>query len=152
MFFRNYFFCFFYVGLALYVAQLLFYTRKFMQAYRKTVQEVEDYYDDDEESRLAWIKTGFYSALAIGIVAIIIMFRPGLYMLFVPLYVAFYGFMVMWFINYYHRMKFAFPVLAVPQDSADATSCSGNCIRGNRPCNNSTGYKKRSHRFGRYAT
>ena len=123
MMFTDYFFCFFYVGLALYVAQLLFYTRKFMQAYRKTVQEVEDYYDDDEESRLAWIKTGFYSALAIGIVAIIIMFRPGLYMLFVPLYVAFYGFMVMWFINYYHRMKFAFPVLAVPQDSADATCC-----------------------------
>lgn len=120
MMFTDYFSGFFYVSLAAYIAQLLFYTWKFMQAYRKTVQEVEDYYDDEEESRLTWVKTGFYSALVIGIMAIVIMFRPGLYMLFVPLYVAFYGFMVMWFINYYHKMKFAFPVIAVPQDSADA--------------------------------
>lgn len=120
MMFTDYFSGFFYVSLAAYIAQLLFYTWKFMQAYRKTVQEVEDYYDDEEESRLTWVKAGFYSALVIGIMAIVIMFRPGLYMLFVPLYVAFYGFMVMWFINYYHKMKFAFPVIAVPQDSADA--------------------------------
>ena len=114
MIFTDYFLWFFYVGLAAYIAQLFFYTRKFIQAYRKTVQEVESYYDDDEESRLTWVKIGFYSALAIGIIAIIIMFRPGLYMLFVPLYVFFYGFIVMWFINYYHKMKFAFPVIAVP--------------------------------------
>ena len=120
MMFTDYFSGLFYVSLAAYIAQLLFYTWKFMQAYRKTVQEVEDYYDDEEESRLTWVKTGFYSALVIGIMAIVIMFRPGLYMLFVPLYVTFYGFMVMWFINYYHKMKFAFPVIAVPQDSADA--------------------------------
>ncbi len=123
MMFTDYSSGFFYVSLAAYIAQLLFYTRKFMQAYRKTVQEVEDYYDDEEESRLTWVKTGFYSALVIGIMAIVIMFRPGLYMLFIPLYVAFYGFMVMWFINYYHKMKFTFPVIAVPQDSADATNC-----------------------------
>lgn len=123
MMFTDYFSGLFYVSLVAYIAQLLFYTWKFMQAYRKTVQEVEDYYDDEEESRLTWVKAGFYSALVIGIMAIVIMFRPGLYMLFVPLYVAFYGFMVMWFINYYHKMKFAFPVIAVPQDSADAKNC-----------------------------
>ena len=123
MMFTDYFSGLFYVSLAAYIVQLFFYTWKFMQAYRKTVQEVEDYYDDEEESRLTWVKTGFYSALVIGIMAIVIMFRPGLYMLFVPLYVTFYGFMVMWFINYYHKMKFAFPVIAVPQDSADATNC-----------------------------
>lgn len=123
MMFTDYFSGFFYVSLAAYIVQLLFYTWKFMQAYRKTVQEVEDYYDDEEESRLTWVKAGFYSALVIGIMAIVIMFRPGLYMLFVPLYVTFYGFMVMWFINYYHKMKFAFPVIAVPQDSADASNC-----------------------------
>lgn len=120
MMFTDYFSGLFYVSLAAYIVQLFFYTWKFMQAYRKTVQEVEDYYDDEEESRLTWVKAGFYSALVIGIMAIVIMFRPGLYMLFVPLYVAFYGFMVMWFINYYHKMKFAFPVIAVLQDSADA--------------------------------
>lgn len=64
--FIDYYLWFFYTGIAAYIIQLTIYTRKFTQAYRKTVQEVEDYYDEDEENRLAWVKTGFYSALAIG--------------------------------------------------------------------------------------
>ena len=71
-----------------------------MSAYRKTVQEVEDYYDDDEESRLRWVKIGFYSALAIGGMAISVLFFTDWYKFFVPLYVLYYSFMVMWFVNY----------------------------------------------------
>ena len=63
------------------------------------------------------MKTGFYSALAIGVMAILIIFNPSWYKFFVPLYVVFYSFMVIWFVNYYHRMKFVIPVIAsVPQD------------------------------------
>lgn len=98
------------MGIAAYIIQLIIYTRKFTQAYRKTVQEVEDYYDEDEESRLAWVKTGFYSALAIGVMAISVLFFTDWYKFFVPLYVLYYSFMVMWFVNYYRRMKFAIPV------------------------------------------
>lgn len=105
--FTGSFMWFFYEGIIAYVAQLAFYTWKFMLAYRKTVQEVEDYYDDDEESRLYWVKIGFYSALAIGIMALSLLFYPGIYKFFVPLYVLFYSFIVMWFVNYYHKMKFA---------------------------------------------
>lgn len=116
--FTDYFSWFFYAGLIAYVVQLIVYTRQFISSYRKTVQEVEDYYDDDEESRLAWVKTGFYSALAIGVMAILIIFNPGWYKFFVPLYVVFYSFMVIWFVNYYHRMKFAIPIIAsVPQEA-----------------------------------
>ena len=46
--FTDYYSCFFYVGIVAYVVQLAFYTRKFTLAYQKTVQEVDDYYDDDE--------------------------------------------------------------------------------------------------------
>ena len=64
------------------------------------------------------MKTGFYSALAIGVMAILIIFNPSWYKFFVPLYVVFYSFMVIWFVNYYHRMKFVIPVIAsVPQDA-----------------------------------
>lgn len=111
-YFTDYFLWFFYAGLIAYIIQLIIYTRKFMLAYRKTVQEVEDYYDDDEESRFIWVKIGFYSALTIGIMAIFVLFFHDWYKFFVPLYVVFYSFMVMWFVNYYHRMKFAVPVIA----------------------------------------
>lgn len=111
--FTDYYLWFFYTGIAAYSIQLIIYTRTFMLAYRKTVQEVEDYYDDDEESRLTWVKTGFYSALAIGIMAISVLFFTDGYKIFVPLYVVYYSFMVMWFVNYYRRMKFVIPVMAV---------------------------------------
>ena len=110
--FTDYYYLFFYTGIIAYVVQLVFYTRKFTLAYQKTVQEVDDYYDDDEESRLRWVKIGFYSALAIGVMTLSILFYPGLYKFFVPLYVLFYSFLVMWFVNYYRRMKFAIPVIA----------------------------------------
>ena len=110
--FTDYYSWFFYVGIVAYVVQLVFYTRKFTLAYQKTVQEVDDYYDDDEESRLRWVKIGFYTALAVGVMALSILFYPGLYKFFVPLYVLFYSFMVMWFVNYYRRMKFAIPVIS----------------------------------------
>lgn len=110
--FTDYYLWFFYTGIAAYIIQLIIYTRKFTLAYYKTVQEVEDYYDEDEESRLTWVKTGFYSALAIGVMAISVLFFPILYKFFVPLYVLYYSFMVMWFVNYYRRMKFAIPVIA----------------------------------------
>ncbi|MFS3007306.1 helix-turn-helix domain-containing protein [Bacteroides thetaiotaomicron] len=116
--FTDYYLWFFYMGIAAYIIQLIIYTRKFTQAYRKTVQEVEDYYDEDEESRLAWVKTGFYSALAIGVMAISVLFFTDWYKFFVPLYVLYYSFMVMWFVNYYRRMKFAIPVIAaVPPEA-----------------------------------
>lgn len=50
--FTDYYSWFFYIGIIAYVIQLGFYTRKFTLAYQKNVQEVDDYYDDDEESRL----------------------------------------------------------------------------------------------------
>lgn len=112
---------FFYGGIIAYAVQLIIYTRKFRSAYRKTVKEVEDYYDDDEESRLRWVKIGFYSALGIGAMAISVLFFNGWYKFFVPLYVVYYSFMVMWFVNYYHRMQFAIPVIAeFPQEKREA--------------------------------
>ena len=116
--FTDYYLWFFYTGIAAYIIQLIIYTRKFTQAYRKTVQEVEDYYDEDGENRLTWVKTGFYSALAVGVMAISVLFFTDWDKFFVPLYVLYYSFMVMWFVNYYRRMKFAIPVIAaVPPEA-----------------------------------
>lgn len=112
----------FYIGLAAYIVQLIAYTRIFLRAYRQTVHEVEDYYDDDEEGRLKWAKYGFYGALAIGIMAIPAMIDHRLYLVFNPLYILFYGAMVSWFGNYCRKMHFALPVISpVPKKEQAAT-------------------------------
>ena len=116
--FADYYWGLFYAGIVAYIIQLVVYTRLFMSAYHRTVREVEDYYDNDEEYRLSWIKTGFYSALVVGVMAIPVLFFTALYKYFVPLYVLYYSFMVMWFVNYYRRMKFAMPVITVVPSAA----------------------------------
>lgn len=116
--FADYYLHFLYAGITAYIIQLIIYTRKFMLAYRKTVQEIEDYYDEDEENRLRWVKVGFYSALIIGIMALFILFFPELYKFFVPLYVIFYSFMVMWFVNYHRKMLFAIPIITTASQEA----------------------------------
>ena len=115
----------FYAGMVAYIIQLMIYMRQFMLAYRRTVHDVEDYYDNDEEYRLSWIKMGFYSALGIGIMVIPVLFFTALYQYFVPLYVLYYGFMVMWFVNYYSKMKFALPVIMLaPPEAIDDVETS----------------------------
>ncbi|MEY8591174.1 helix-turn-helix domain-containing protein [Butyricimonas hominis] len=123
--FADYYWGLFYAAIVAYIIQLVIYTRLFMLVYRRTVREVEDYYDNDEEYRLSWIKTGFYSALVVGVMAIPVLFFTALYKYFVPLYVLYYSFMVMWFVNYYRRMKFAMPVITiVPLAAAESVKKS----------------------------
>ena len=119
-YYTDYYARIFYAGIVAYIIQLMIYMRQFMLAYRLTVNDVEDYYDNDEEYRLSWIKMGFYSALGIGIMVIPVLFFTALYQYFVPLYVLYYGFMVMWFVNYYSKMKFALPVIMLaPPEAID---------------------------------
>ena len=121
----DYYLGIFYAGIVAYIIQLMIYTRQFMSAYRRTVHDVEDYYDNDEEYRLSWIKMGFYSSLGIGIMVIPVLFFTALYQYFVPLYVLYYGFMVMWFVNYYSKMKFALPVIMLaPPEAIDDVETS----------------------------
>ena len=124
-YYTDYYARIFYAGIVAYIIQLMIYMRQFMLAYRRTVHDVEDYYDNDEEYRLSWIKMGFYSALGIGIMVIPVLFFTALYQYFVPLYVLYYGFMVMWFVNYYSKMKFALPVIMLaPPEAVDDVETS----------------------------
>ena len=59
--FTDYYSWIFYTGIVAYIVQLIIYTRKFMSAYRKTVQEVEDYYDEDEERYLYTVTVNIWA-------------------------------------------------------------------------------------------
>lgn len=113
-----------------YIVQLAAYTRIFLKAYRKTVQEVENYYDDDEEISLRWVATGFYSALTIGTMALFsLVFHRWFYLIFVPVYTAYYAFVVSRFENYWGRMNFIIPVVAIPKTDTATTEKQKKTVR-----------------------
>lgn len=74
--------------------------------------QLESYYDEDEEHRLQWIKSSFYSSLFIGISALLpIYFQSYLYYLFIIIYTAFYVYVSCRFIRYPITMNFPIPAI-----------------------------------------
>lgn len=109
----------FYATVAGYVLQLIIYTRIFYRAYHHTLRQVEDYYDDEEESRLRWVKSGFNGMLIIGAMAFIALFADSwFYLIFIPMYIACYAFVAFKFSKYLHEMAFLLPVLDKAEETA----------------------------------
>lgn len=57
-------------AIAAYIAQITLYTLTFRKDYKSCVQQLEAFYDEDERGRMRWISRCFYSALAVGVVAL----------------------------------------------------------------------------------
>lgn len=74
-----------------YIAQLTIYTITFQRAYQQTLREVEEYYDEEEERRMRWVRYGFSSALCIGVMALLLPYcGPWFYFFFVVFYSVYY--------------------------------------------------------------
>lgn len=103
-----------YVISALYLLQQIYYIRLFRKQYRACIRQLEDYYDEDEDLRLRWVKFSFYSALSIGLMALVAPFC-GLwpYDGFVILYTVYYSYMVARFYNYQIQAGFIIPAVTV---------------------------------------
>lgn len=105
----------FYITLAAYFLQILYYTYIFRLKYNICLSSLEEYYEDDERIRLQWVKFCFYSALAIGILALIALhLNLYFYILFSILYTIYYAYIVMRFCNY--QIDFGFAISAINQD------------------------------------
>lgn len=73
---------------------------------------MEDYYDEEQDSRLRWTKFGFYAALAVGVAASVSMWLPPMvYNLFTVGYVVFYGWFTSRFSNYAAKVNYYLPAL-----------------------------------------
>lgn len=95
-----------------YFFQLSFYTYIFRLKYKACLNTLENFYEEDEHVRLRWVKWSFYSALGIGILALISLFANiYLYSLFTVLYTTYYTYMVCRFYNYQINFGFAIPVI-----------------------------------------
>ena len=111
----------FYTAIAAYLFQLLNYTLLFRRKYRACLRQLEEYYDEDKDSRLRWVQFSFYTALSIGTMALLSLFLGRWsYELFIVIYTAYYVYMTGRFLNYIsNEATFvipAFPPLAKGKD------------------------------------
>jgi AraC-like DNA-binding protein len=106
---KNFTNIFAYIYTAFYLSQLIRYTLIFRKLYRRCILEMENYFSGYEEKRLRWIYFSFFSALAIGLVALIFMLFPfALFgFIFSIACLIFYVFFAIRFVNY----TFAFNML-----------------------------------------
>ena len=97
-----------------YICQLIAYWRMFHASYRHSAKRLDDYYDDEESGRLRWLRHFFYSALAIGLLALAFsVFEVPVqhYDWFTVTFTVYYVYVVMCVINY--RINYTFVVKAV---------------------------------------
>ncbi len=105
----------FYTSLSGYCIQLVFYTVLFLREYNKCRKQINNFFSDDEDKRLNWIKTAFFLALAIGIIALVSLFIPlRAYIVFTILYTAFYVYYAMKYINYVNLFHYIISALELP--------------------------------------
>lgn len=99
-------------ALVAYAGQLAYYTWLFRRKYAESLAQLEDYYDEEQDSRLRWTKFGFYAALAVGVAASVSMWLPPMvYNLFTVGYVVFYGWFTSRFSNYAAKVNYYLPAL-----------------------------------------
>lgn len=96
-----------YLGVTAYLYLLFFYTRLFRKRYAMSLQQLEEYYDEDEQGRLRWVKVSFYAALSVGIIASVSAYFPlWIYICFTIAYIVFYAWFVIRFFNYVAKIDF----------------------------------------------
>lgn len=110
----------FFSVILLYLFQLIYYTYLFRREYGKSLKQVESYYEEEEDKRLRWVKLCFYSALGIGILALISLFiNTFLYSFFILAYTAYYTYIVCRFYNYIADMGFLTSALSAETSQAE---------------------------------
>ncbi len=110
------------IGVLSYIGLLIFYTRLFIRKYALSVQQLEEYYDEDEQGRISWVKTSFFAALTIGIFASVSTYFPfWIDYWFVTAYLIFYIWFVTRFANYVSKIDFYLSATARSQMESNTT-------------------------------
>ncbi|MDR1624107.1 MAG: helix-turn-helix domain-containing protein [Tannerellaceae bacterium] len=109
----------FYGFTVIYALSLVRYTVLFLKSYRQFRCRIDNYYSGEEARRLRWIVLSFFSALAVGIMALLsaVFMSILVALLYAIIFDAFYLFFAVRFINYPHQ----FQVIEQAIDDAPAT-------------------------------
>ena len=107
------FFYVFLLGVAAYVTQMALYTRWYVASYREFRRQIENFYEEEQiNRRLRWIQFVFWSALTIGVAAMLLFLgEPVIDMWMTPCMAAVYICYVFWFINYMMEAHVILPAL-----------------------------------------
>lgn len=96
-----------------YLFQLLYYTFRFLKNEKHCRKKLGDFYSDDAEKRINWIRFSFFSALIIGLLAAIILLFINFtsLLILISVYSLFYIWFAIHFLNYpvlFSRLKDCF--------------------------------------------
>lgn len=96
------------LGCVVYSCYLTFLTLFFHRQFRTALLRLEYLYDDDVRSRLRWVRTFFYGALAVGFIALVVAVfpYPNVYNIFKLLVPVYYTYVVIQLVNYVPTASF----------------------------------------------
>lgn len=107
----------FYMCVGGYTFQISYYTYLFRRYRKECLKQLEEYYDEDDHSRLLWVEFSFYSALGIGVLALISLFvNLNLYAIFSIIYTAYYAYIVHRFYNYQISSRYIISAVTANKD------------------------------------
>ncbi len=105
----------FYFAVALYFLQLCYYTLLFRRKYKICLEQMDDYYAEEEERRFLWIKQVFYLSLSIGVISLLSpFFSHFIYDVFVIVYTSFYIYLAIKINNYATLFQQVYPAISTP--------------------------------------
>ncbi len=93
----------FWMVVAAYVLQISYYTYIFKREYKRCIIRLERFYDEEMSGRLRWVYHCFYSALGVGILALLFSIIPvpmKIYDLFILAYTVYYVYIAGCVVNY----------------------------------------------------
>lgn len=99
---------FHYIFTAIYTLLLVHYSFMFLKSYRLSRLRMDNYFSDMEIGRLHWIIFSFFTALAVGVMALLssIFMSTLVAMLFAVIFNIFYIFFAVRFINYAYQFQY----------------------------------------------
>lgn len=106
-------YCFFYnIAALIYIFQLMYYVYLFRKKYSECLKKLQDYYNEEEDNRLRWVKVSFYMALTVGIMALLITYLPMYFSrYFVVAIIMFYIYFAIKYSNYLLDFRFIIPAV-----------------------------------------
>ena len=111
-YFPEWFQTIYYVTLVFYGCLLAYYTKFFYKIYYQTLEYLKEYYEEDEEIHIKWIRNSFLGLFFVAVLTIVATFTNYyFYSLYIIFYVMVYSYIAIGFINRYYKYSKLIPTV-----------------------------------------
>lgn len=122
---RHYFWFMCAIALVTFLMQLLIYIRHFVKAYKTSLQELENYYDEDESHKLSWVRFCYIIAMLSNLFILVYIilycfldYKPGIAHIYTAFYLIYMLYLTSNFISFIGSHKLVLDAVARPALSA----------------------------------